>query len=104
MELFSFASNGVSLPEITHADYSLVGPGSAGLIPAQPGEEVIAWGTGDCSSPAITLNGNVAAVLSSARVGPGLCQLNFLVPIGASGESQLKISTSPNVYTLSVAP
>ncbi len=104
MELFSFASNGGSLPEITHANYSLVGPGSAGLIPAQPGEEVIAWGTGDCSSPSITVNGNVATVLSSARVEAGLCQLNFLVPSGASGDSQLKISTSPNVYTLSVAP
>jgi uncharacterized protein (TIGR03437 family) len=104
LELFLSESSGGSLPVITHADYSLVGPGSAGLIPSQPGEALIAWGTGDCSSPAVTVNGNGATVLSSGRVEAGLCQLNFLVPSGSSGESQLKISTSPNVYTLSVAP
>jgi uncharacterized protein (TIGR03437 family) len=104
LELFSFASSGGSLPLITHADYSLVGPSSAGLIPAQPGEAVIAWGTGDCLSPAITVNGKVAPVLSSERVEAGVCQLNFSVPSGSSGESPLKISTSPNVYTLWVAP
>jgi uncharacterized protein (TIGR03437 family) len=104
LELFISASAGGPLPVITHADYSLVGPSSAGLIPAQPGEAVIAWGTGDCLSPAITVNGTVAPVLSSGNVGPGLCQLNFSVPSGWSGESELKISTSPNVYTLWVAP
>jgi uncharacterized protein (TIGR03437 family) len=104
LELFSAASSGGSLPLITHADYSLVGPSSAGLIPAKPGEVVIAWGTGDCLSPAITVDGKAAPVLSSGRVAAGLCQLNFSLPIGPSGESQLKISTSPNVYTLAVAP
>jgi len=104
LELFSFASSGLSLPVITHADYSLVGPTSAGLIPAQPGEAVIAWGTGDCVTPAITVNGNVAPVLSSLRVEAGLCQLNFMVPGGSTGETQLKISSSPNVYIFSVAP
>ena len=104
LELFAFASSGGSLPLITHADYSEVGPSSAGLIPAQPGEAVIAWGTGDCLSPTITVDGQVAPVLSSGSVEAGLCQLNFSVPSGLSGESQLKISTSPNVYILSVAP
>jgi uncharacterized protein (TIGR03437 family) len=104
LELFSFASSGGWLPVITHADYSLVGPSSAGLIPAQPGEAVVAWGTGDCSGPAITVDGNAAPVLSSGSVAAGLCQLNFLVPSASSGESQLLISTSPNVYRLSVAP
>jgi uncharacterized protein (TIGR03437 family) len=104
LELFSAASSGRSLPLITHADYSLVGPSSAGLIPAKPGEAVIAWGTGDCLSPAITVDGKAAPVLSSGRVGAGLRQLNFSVPSGSSGVSELKISTSPNVYTLSVAP
>jgi uncharacterized protein (TIGR03437 family) len=89
---------------ITHADYSLVGPSSAGLIPAKPGEAVIAWGTGDCLSPSITVEGKTAPVLSSGRAEAGLCQLNFSVPSGSSGESQLKISTSPNVYTLWVVP
>ena len=104
LELFSFASAGSSLPVITHADYSLVGPSSAGLIPAQPGEAVIAWGTGDCVSPSITVDGKAAPVLFSGSVQTGLCQLDFLVPSGSSGESQLQISTSPNAYTLSVAP
>jgi len=104
LELFSFASSTGSLPLITHADYSVVGPSSAGLAPAKPGEEVIAWGTGDCLNPTITVSSKTASVLSSGSVEAGLCQLNFLVPSGSSGESQLKISTSPNVYTLAVAP
>jgi uncharacterized protein (TIGR03437 family) len=104
LELFNFASSAGSLPVITHADYSLVGPSSAGLIPAQPGEAVTGWGTGDCLSPTITEDGQAAPVLYSGMEEAGLCQLNFLVAGGASGGSQLKISTSPNVYTLWVAP
>jgi uncharacterized protein (TIGR03437 family) len=104
LELFNFASSAGSLPVITHADYSLVGPSSAGLIPAQPGEAVTGWGTGDCLSPTITEDGQAAPVLYSGMEEAGLCQLNFLVASGASGGSQLKISTSPNVYTLWVAP
>jgi hypothetical protein len=38
LELFNFTSSAGSLPVITHADYSLVGPSSAGLVPARPGE------------------------------------------------------------------
>jgi uncharacterized protein (TIGR03437 family) len=104
MELFSFASSRGSLPLITHADYSLVGPSTAGLVPAQAGEEVVAWGTGDCTRPTITLGGIEAPVLYSGSAETGLCQLNFSVPSGSNGESQLKISTSLNAYTLSVAP
>ena len=103
VELFNFKSSAGSLPVITHADYSLVGPRSAGLVPAQPGEEVIGWGTGDCSTPTVTVSGRAAKVLFSGRVQGFVCQLNFVVPSGASGEDQLKISTSPSVYTLSVA-
>ena len=104
MELFNFTSSAGSLPVITHADYSLVGPSSAGLVPAQPGEAVIAWGTGDCSTPTVMVSGRAANVIFSGRVEAGLCQLNFLVPSGSSGEDQLNISTSPSIYTLSVAP
>lgn len=104
MELFNFTSSAGSLPVITHADYSLVGPRSAGLVPAQPGEAVVGWGTGDCSIPTAMVNGKAATVIFSGRVEAGLCQLNFLVPSGSSGEEQLKISTSPSVYTLAVAP
>jgi uncharacterized protein (TIGR03437 family) len=104
MELFSSTSSAGSLPTITHANYSLVGPSSAGLIPAQPGEEVIAWGTGDCSNPIVTVRGKAATVVFSGWVEAGLCQLNFLVPSGSSGEDQLEISTSPSAYLLAVAP
>ena len=104
LELFSFASIGGSLPLITHADYSLVGPSSVGLTPAHPGETLIAWGTGDCLGPTITEDGKEAPVLYSGMPEAGLCQLNFLVATDATGESQLKISTSPNTYTLAVAP
>jgi uncharacterized protein (TIGR03437 family) len=104
MELFGFPSSAGSLPIITHPDYSLVGPNSAGLIPAKPGETVIAWGTGDCSIPSLTAGGESAAVVFSGRVSPGLCQLNFAVPSGLSGENQLRISTSPNPYVLWVSP
>jgi uncharacterized protein (TIGR03437 family) len=104
LELFSFMSSAGSLPSITHANYTLVGPISAGLVPAQPGEAITAWGTGDCSTPTVTVSGAAATVIFSGQVEPGICQLNFRVPSGSSGDAQLKISTSPSVYTLSVAP
>lgn len=100
LELFGFTSAAGSLPIITHADYSLVGPSSAGLNPAKPGESVIAWGTGDCSPPTVTVGGNPAVVLFSGRVAPGLCQLNFVVPDSPAGANELKVSTSPNSYTI----
>jgi uncharacterized protein (TIGR03437 family) len=100
MELFNFLSSAGFLAVITHADYSLVGPRSAGLIPARTGETVIAWGTGDCSNATVTVGGEAASVIFCGRVEAGLRQLNFQVPAGSSGEDQSKISTSPNVYRL----
>jgi uncharacterized protein (TIGR03437 family) len=52
----------------------------------------------------VAVSGAAATVIFSGLVEPGICQLNFRVPSGSSGEAQLKISTSPSVYTLSVAP
>lgn len=103
MEIFPFSVAGVSAPVITHADYSLVGPVAAGLTPARPGEQVIAWGTGDCSTPSVTVGGNSATVTFSGRTEPGLCQLNFVVPSGTAGASNLKISSSSQSYTMAVA-
>lgn len=100
LELFAFASTAGQLPIITHADYSLVGPSSAGLNPAKPGEIIIGWGTGDCSNLAMTAGGKPATVIFAGRTAPGLCQINFAVPDGLTGENQLRISTSPNLYTL----
>lgn len=103
MELFNFTSSAGTLPIITHQNYTLVGPGSAGLQPAMVDEVVIAWGTGDCSKPTMTVGGSVAEVKFAGRVGPGLCQFNFVVPRNLSGDI-LTISTSPNQYHLTVAP
>jgi len=104
MELFQFTSSAGSLPIITHADYSLVGPATAGLTPAKPKETVIAWGTGDCSTAGLTVGGTSAAVAFSGQVEPGLCQVNFIVPNSPTGSNQLKVSTSPNLYSLWVSP
>jgi uncharacterized protein (TIGR03437 family) len=104
MELFGFASAAGPLPIITHADYTLVGPVTAGLTPAKPSETVIAWGTGDCSLPSVTVGGTSATVPFSGRVEPGLCQINFVVPTSLSGSNPLRLSTSPNPYSLWVSP
>jgi uncharacterized protein (TIGR03437 family) len=103
MELFQFTTSAGTLPIITHADYSLVGPASAGLVPAKPNETVIAWATGDCSTPTMTVAGVSATVAFSGRVGPGLCQINFAIPNTSSGQQSLGISSSPNTYTLWVS-
>ena len=94
MELFGFTSMVGALPIVTHADYSLVGPVSASLTPARPDETLIAWGTGDCTTPLITVGAAGAKVIFSGRAGPGLCQINFAVPEGLSWANPLKISTS----------
>ncbi len=103
-ELFSFTSQAGVLPIVSHADYSLVGPASAGLVPAKPGEMVIAWGTGDCVTPAVTVAGSAAIVAFAGQAGPGLCQFNFVVPHGVTGGTDLRVSTSPTRYTLWVSP
>jgi uncharacterized protein (TIGR03437 family) len=104
MELFLFAAPTGALPIVTHADYSLVGPASAGLTPARPGEALIAWGTGDCTTPAIALGNTNATVFFSGQVAAGLCQTNFYVPNSLSGPAQLLLSTSINSYILWAAP
>ena len=103
MELFEFVSSAGTLPIITHADYSLVGPATAGLIPAKPNETVIAWGTGDCSTAGVTVGGTAATVAFSGAVEPGLCQVNFVVPNSPAGSNQLKLSDSANLYALWVS-
>src|SRR5580658_8232933 len=104
MELFVFAASSGALPIVTHANYSLVGPASSGLNPAMPGEPLIAWGTGDCTLPAMTVGNANAAVFFAGQVVAGLCQTNFYVPSGLSGPAQLLISTSMNSYILWITP
>jgi uncharacterized protein (TIGR03437 family) len=105
LELFQFTTAAGKLPIVTHANYSLVGPVSAGLVPAKPNETVIAWATGDCATASLTVSGISASVAFSGRVAPGLCQVNFVVPgMAPAGGDQLSASTSPNTYTLWVSP
>jgi uncharacterized protein (TIGR03437 family) len=104
LELFQFTSSAGMLPITTHADYSLVGPTSAGLTPARPNETVIAWATGDCSTAAITVSASPAVVSFSGQVAPGLCQINFVVPgVALPGNDPLSISSSPSSYNLWVS-
>lgn len=103
MMVFQFTSSAGTLPIITHADYSLVGPASADLVPAKPNETLIAWGTGDCAAPGVTVGGTTAKVAFSGRVTAGLCQINFVVPNSPAGSNQLKFSTSSNLYNLWVS-
>lgn len=104
MELFLFATPSADLPIVTHADYSLVGPASAGLNPAKSGEALIAWSTGDCTPPVITIGSSNAQVLYSGQAAAGLCQTNFVVPNGLGAPAQLLLSTSMNSYILWAAP
>ena len=104
MELFTFTSPVGTLPVVTHADYSLIGPGSASLNPARPGETLIAWGTGDCAAPVIAVGGVSASLIFSGRTAPGLCQINFVVPGGLTGDNPLALSPSKVSYTLWTAP
>jgi probable HAF family extracellular repeat protein len=104
LELFNFTSSAGQLPITTHSDYSLVGPATAGLVPAKPNETVIAWATGDCATPTIAVNATAANVLFSGSVAPGLCQINFVIPSTVSaGNDTMRISSSPNSYNLWVA-
>jgi len=100
LEIFQFSASGRLLPVVTHADYSLVGPESAGFTPARPHEVITAWATGDCAIPDILIDDSRAAVSFAGRVGPGLCQINFAAPDLPSGAAQFRVSTSPNLYTL----
>ena len=105
MELFGIQSLAGPLPLITHANAGLIGPAITGLVPAKPNETVVAWGTGNCSTPVVTLAGSNALVTYSGSTVPGLCQVNFQVPkSAATGNNSLRLSTSPNLYTLWVSP
>lgn len=99
--IFSFpGATGDTLPLVTHADYSLVGPAVDGLRPARPGEVVLIWGTGTCANPSVTVAGQPAAVQFAGRVAPGVCQINAAVPQGPSGSAVLQVSSSAAQYTL----
>ena len=85
--IFQFSIGGQQLPVATHADYSVIGPTTSNLKPAQGGETIILWCTGwnqGAANPAITIGGSPAAVAYYGPSGgvPGLCQINTVVPPG----------------------
>lgn len=87
-------------PVVHHADYSLVGPNS----PALPGEVLMAWGTGDCSTPTATVGGMPAVVEFSGQMAPGLCQVNFVIPmVMMTTGPTCELRLAEKSYVLSVA-
>jgi len=104
-----------------HADYSLVGPASISapgyvFTPAKPNETVLLYGTGfGQTSPAITdqlsgsgllpqpwptvtIGGISASVTGAAISGPGLYQLNVVIPQNAP-DGDLAVSATYNGRT-----
>jgi uncharacterized protein (TIGR03437 family) len=100
----------------THADNTLVGPASLSVpgypfTPARPGENIVLYGFGfglpttplvDGSSsqsgsllgvPVVQIGGVAATVSFAGVIGPGLYQLNVIVPSTASsGDNSLTCS------------
>jgi uncharacterized protein (TIGR03118 family) len=100
-----------------HANGTLIGPAATitGATPAEPGETIVLFATGfgptTASSgvlavtPTIAIDGIAAAVTLAGLVGPGLYQLNVVVPstvtlgqdvlaVGLSGDFE----TQPNAF------
>jgi len=97
-----------------HADYSFLGPASMSVpgytfTPAKPGEIILLYGDGfglpattliagsDVQSgplptpwPQVTIGGTIATVQYAGVIGPGLYQLNVVVPLTApNGDNQV---------------
>ena len=98
----------------THADNNPIGTTS----PAQPGEEIVLWGTGFGSTnpPAasgqliaapvelaktvtVTVGGVAALVDFAGLVAPGLDQINVVIPAGLPAGDQLVVASVGGVQT-----
>ena len=99
--VFQFVSGGLLLPVATHADYSLIGPTGAALMPAQGGETIIIWCTGwnqGVPNPIVAIGGIPATVVYYGVSGTsaGLCQINVVVPSALpAGASNLVVGSLP---------
>jgi uncharacterized protein (TIGR03118 family) len=105
-----------------HANGALIGPAATitGATPAEPGETIVLFATGFgptlaaggvlAVTPTIAIDGIAADVTFAGLVGPGLYQLNVVVPstatlgqdvlvVGLSGDFE----TQPNAF-LTIAP
>jgi uncharacterized protein (TIGR03437 family) len=102
-----FAYNNGKYVVATHADGSVVGPTSLGVMPAKAGETVTLWGTGFgptnpaipddqvvltqsavTTIPTIMIGGTAAQMSFGGLTAPGLYQFNVTIPSGtASGDA-----------------
>jgi uncharacterized protein (TIGR03437 family) len=109
-----FMANGSKYIVATHGDNTLIGSAN----PAQPGEEIVLWGTGfgATNPPApsgqliiapvnlantvtVTVGGVAALVDFAGLVAPGLDQINVVVPAGLPAGDQLVVASVGEVQT-----
>jgi uncharacterized protein (TIGR03437 family) len=112
---FTFGTNAASgnaYVAAEHADGTLIGPPSTvkGGTPAEPGETIALFATGFgptlgsgetlAVTPSIVIDGIPAQVTFAGLVGPGLCQLNVVVPSSiALGQDVLVVGLSGDFET-----
>ncbi len=111
---FMFPADGAKYIVATHGNNTLVGSAS----PAQPGEEIVLWGTGfgvtnppapsgqTVTAPVdlankvtVTIGGLPAVVDFAGLVAPGLDQINVVVPAGLSAGDQLVVASVGGVQS-----
>ena len=105
---FTYGNNGTLYVAAVHLNGVTVGDPSMvpGTTPAVPGETLEIFGTGLAASPAgaifsaaallvnpvITIGGQPATVTYSGVVGPGLFQMNVVVPQVAAGDQPITLT------------
>jgi uncharacterized protein (TIGR03118 family) len=105
------ATSGNAYVAAEHANGSLIGPATiTGATPAEPGETIMLFATG-CGptlassevlavTPTIVIDGIAADVTFAGVVGPGLYQLNVVVPSTVTlGQDVLVVGLSANSET-----
>ena len=105
------ATSGNTYVAAEHANGSLIGPATiTGATPAEPGETIMLFATGCgptlassevlAATPTIVIDGIAADVTFAGVVGPGLYQLNVVVPSTVTlGQDVLVIGLSANSET-----
>ncbi|MCX6624970.1 MAG: hypothetical protein NTY38_28700, partial [Acidobacteria bacterium] len=107
-DLFAFDTTAGRFPLLTHADYPfagvLVGPASLGMIPAWPGGSLIAWGTGNCQKPTVSVNAEPVSVQIAQSAAAGICQTRFTVPTNLLTPATLQLDSSADTYRIPLFP
>jgi uncharacterized protein (TIGR03437 family) len=110
------ATSGNAYVAAEHANGTLIGPAATitGATPAEPGETIMLFATGCgptlassevlAATPTIVIDGIAADVSFAGVVGPGLYQLNVVVPSTVTpGQDVLVVGLSANFETQSNA-